>query len=68
MITITILSDTFLFINGEFDCFTKGLLKFSISENLRSGKVQNDGIFIGQFGMSRNSATYCENKIYIFGR
>ena len=58
MITITSVSDKFLFINGEFDCLIKGLLKCSINENLRSGKVQNDGMFIGQFGMSRNSAKY----------
>lgn len=31
-------------------------MKCLISENLRSGKVQNDGTFIGQFSKSRNSA------------
>lgn len=43
-------------------------MKCLISENLRSGKVQNDGTFIGQFSKSRNSANIYEVMVYVFGR
>ena len=43
-------------------------MKCLINENLRSGKVQNDGTFIGQFSESRNSANIYEVMVYIFGR